>query len=170
VTDTKLLFLDLDGVLNGHEKHPDSHYCGMRPDLVQRLNRVLYAVPDAKIVISSAWRYMILEGAMTLKGFQYLISIHGVAAWDRLHGHTAADVPPDEQPSHGDVETWAANGLRWRNEQIAAYVAEHKPTRWAVVDDLPLSVPNFVQTDGTIGLTDADADRLIAILSDGATN
>lgn len=166
---TRLLFLDIDGVLNGHEAL-ESGYCGISHERASILNRVLSAVPDVQIVVSSAWRYMILEGAMTLKGFSYVLSMHGVLAYGRMHGHTDADVHPDEQPDHFDRETWKRLGLTWRAEQIRSYLSRHPVERWAVIDDLPLEIENLVQTDGNVGLTDADAERLIAILTDGATH
>lgn len=158
----KFLFLDIDGVLNGHEKLA-SGYCGIRHDLVPHLNLILDSVPDVKLVISSAWRYLTFRGDMTLTGFEYLLLLHGVKCFERLHGTTE---PDDDVPScHFDAAAWNDIGIRWRHQQIAQYVDRHRPLRYAVVDDLPLSVPYFVQTDGTVGLTKDDADKLIAILS-----
>lgn len=162
----RLLFLDIDGVLNDHSALP-SGYCGIQYALAERLNCILSAVPDAQIVVSSAWRYMILEGAMTLKGFGYVLSMHGVKSHGRMHGYTEADFSPDEQPSHFDRETWKEIGIKLRAEQIAKYVMEHQPIRFAVLDDLPLNVPNLVQTDGTKGITDRDVEIVIETLKGG---
>lgn len=90
----KILFLDIDGVLNAHRQLP-SGYCGIDRAKAEWLNAVLYFVPDAKLVISSAWRYMMLRGDMTLKGFEYLLLVHGVNCRERLHGYTEAD--PDNR-------------------------------------------------------------------------
>lgn len=50
---------------------------------------------------------------------------------------------------------------------IHQWVDEHKPRRWAVIDDLllPIDPPEkFVRTDGKVGLTEKEADQLIHLL------
>lgn len=161
----KLIFLDIDGVLNAHEKLP-SGYCGIRLENAQRLNTILDAVPDAKLVISSAWRYLTFQGHMTLKGFEYLLLVHGVKAHERVIGRTAPDGKIEDEPDHHDADAWNRTGLKWRAQQIAAFLTEcDAGTPYVVLDDLPLDVPNFVQTNGSVGLTAADAQRAIEILS-----
>lgn len=157
----KLIFLDIDGVLNAHEKLP-SGYRGIGRAQADQFNRILESVPDAKIVISSAWRYLVLNGSMTIKGLQYLLLTHGVHCENRIHGHTTWDGARPDDPNNR--EAWAKSGLLWRKEQIGQYVIEHSPTAFVVLDDLPIDVPNLVLTDADIGLTSADADRAIAIL------
>jgi hypothetical protein len=44
-----VIFLDIDGVLNGHQKH-ENGYCGIYPECVTRFNRLLDAVPNAMVV------------------------------------------------------------------------------------------------------------------------
>jgi len=61
----KLLFLDIDGVLNDHAKL-ESGYCGIRHDKASLLNRILDAVPDVQLVISSAWRYLTVRSLIGL--------------------------------------------------------------------------------------------------------
>jgi hypothetical protein len=63
----KIIFLDIDGVLNRHILQ-NNGYCGIEQPHVQALNYILAKVPEAKIVVSSAWRYMVHQQAMTLKG------------------------------------------------------------------------------------------------------
>lgn len=149
-----VLFLDVDGVLNGHDFDNSAQSNRVRPDCVERLNRVLDAT-DAQIVLSSAWRYMVLGGAMTLEGFGYMLRTHGVRA-GRLFGLTAKD---------------ENNGPDERGRLIRAWLAEHPHvTRYAVVDDMQLGFEGMpvVRTDGARGLTDSDADRLIELLRGGA--
>jgi hypothetical protein len=157
-----LLFLDIDGVLNGHEQHANK-FCGIGATQAAFLNQILADVPDLQIVVSSAWRYMILGGAMTLKGFEHLLQTHGVCAYNRLHGHTEADLTDEilggGPPPYGG-----------RAELIERYVDQHQPSAWAVVDDLLLAVDNFVQTDPKRGLTEANVADIVTILMwDGAT-
>src|SRR4051812_10891411 len=56
-----VLFLDIDGCLNRKIAHANG-YCGLRPKNVRNLNHIL-ASPRVRIVISSAWRYMISSGS-----------------------------------------------------------------------------------------------------------
>ncbi len=155
----KVLFLDIDGVLNGHEKHTDSPYTTIRPDCVRRLNEVLKAT-EAKLVISSAWRYMLLRQGrgkpqMTLLGFQYMLHTHGLlfmAAKSGVIGHTCSD---EEIPERG--------------HQILAWVAAHEPEKWAVVDDMHVNLGRrhcrkMVTTDGKHGLQKRDTAKLIQLL------
>lgn len=159
----RILFLDIDGPLNAHERLPTG-YCGIRREFADRLNTILDAVPDCKLVISSAWRYMILRGDMTLKGFEYLLLVHGVKAFNRVVGHTVADGEIADEPPHDDVEAWNRIGLEMRAEQIRQYCREHDVTRWAVLDDLPLIVDRFVHVDGALGLSDENVVRAIELL------
>lgn len=161
----KLLFLDIDGVLNNHTPL-ESGYNGICYARAHLLNVILDCVPDLQIVVSSAWRYMILEGAMNLKGFAHLLAIHGIKSHGRLHGHTEADVHPDKQPCHFDRDLWRVMGLKWRAEQINRYVAQHKPDKWAVLDDLPLEIENLFQTEDAIGLTVDIARSVVRALQD----
>lgn len=161
----KVLFLDIDGVLNGHEKHPDSPYTTIRPDCVQRLNRVLKET-GCNLVISSAWRYMLLKTkihkkpAMTLLGFQYMLHTHGVvfnANGSAVIGFTCADEAiPDRGPQ---ILDWlAAEG--------------GKVESWAVVDDDPMEIElgehagRLVRTDGRYGLQKRDEKKLIQLLNE----
>jgi HAD domain in Swiss Army Knife RNA repair proteins len=159
----KVLFLDIDGVLNGHEKHPDSPYTTIRPDCVQRLNRVI-AATHCQLVISSAWRYMLLrirrnQPAMTLAGFKYMLNTHGLvflANGCDIIGYTCSD---ERVPTRGG--------------QILKWLMEH-PSQldsWAVVDDDPMEMElgkshkrRLVRTDGAKGLQDKDVAKLIRLL------
>lgn len=155
-----LLFLDVDGVLNDHSKLP-SGYCGIDRNCVAHLNSILAAVPDVMLVISSSWRYQVLMGAMTLKGFETLLLVHGVRSHSRLHGVT--DIDPNDKDLDS-VEAWCIYGLQWRAKQINDYVSRHNPRSWSVLDDLPLDLPGLVQTDGSTGMTAENARQVIELL------
>ena len=155
----KILFLDIDGVLNGHEWDDEAKSCNIRRECVKRLNRVVSAT-GCKIVVSSAWRYILLGGSMDHKGFGYMLRTHGlIAPGGSMHliiGHT----DPDADPPGSDGER-ARQILKWRIENFPE-------SRYAVVDDdddgFTLAGMPVVITDGGKGLTDADADRLIELL------
>jgi hypothetical protein len=161
---TPIVFLDIDGVLNDHTALP-SGYCGICRERAGRLNVLLEKVPEAKLVISSAWRYLILRGDMTIRGFETLLLTHGLNCLGRVHGHTEADGPLEQEPSHFEVDVWHQLGLKYRREQILRYIQLHSIQQYVVLDDLPLDLPRFVQTHGKVGLTNEDLAHAIEIIT-----
>ena len=163
----RILFLDIDGVLNAHEPFDPVVGCGrIYHDKVEQLNRVLVAT-GANLILSSAWRYQILNGWCTIEGFSWLLRTHGVLG-GRLLGHTAADTMHDGAWD-GIPGSWPIHNER--GKQIADWWLAHpefRGDRYAVVDDLDLGISEaghpFVQTNGKVGLTDVDADKLITLL------
>jgi hypothetical protein len=147
----KLVFLDIDGVLNDNAVCATAESSSLNPAAVARLNQVLRAT-GAKLVLSSSWRYLILDGSMSLQGFEYLLRTHGLDK-DCLLGHTDAD---EACPGR------AAQILRWLGQHGSG-------ASWAVLDDDVLDLGGqswrHVQTQRGVGLTDADAARVLAILT-----
>lgn len=150
MSDFKIVFLDIDGVLNRHLYNEMSQSNDIDAECVANLNRVLNET-DARIVLSSAWRYMLIGKAMSLVGFDYLLRTHGVVA-NRLVGRTPAD---EEVTERG----WQIH--QWRKEH------DHRG-RYVVIDDMDLHISPlhpFVRTQGDVGLTDIDAGKAIGILN-----
>lgn len=150
----KVLFLDIDGVLNNSQFNPAAESSTLDPAAVARLNQVVRST-GAKLVLSSSWRYLILEGAMTLQGFEYLLRSHGLDKGCLLD-HTGADQ--------------AADVFAGRAAQIQRWLAQHPEVAdWAAIDDAALALGPLgwrqVKTDGTVGISDADAAQLVAILT-----
>jgi hypothetical protein len=146
----KLLFLDIDGVLNDHKLNP----AGVGTIMAEHrfhLNRILEEVPDLQIVVSSAWRYLILRGEMTVKGFERLLESHGVRCRGRVHGCTVSDAEVFEEPPIEDIESWSRLGLSGRVFQIRLYVAAYKPDRYVILDDLALECDELVCTTEVVG-------------------
>ncbi len=53
----KIIFLDIDGVLNNDDTTDKvDGFTGLHPPLIANFNKIIDAHPDAKIVISSTWR------------------------------------------------------------------------------------------------------------------
>ena len=153
-----ILFLDIDGVLNGHEQ--DGHgYCRIQAGPIVHLNRIL-AETGARLVISSSWRYLVHSGAMTLEGFSYMLITHGIGCHGRLGGITCRD--EEAGPRGAQITRWL-DQLPRRGEGPA----------YVVIDDDDDGVTGaghpLVRTDGRVGLTHEDADAAIAILRRGAT-
>jgi hypothetical protein len=148
----KVLFLDIDGVLNGLGcfTQPNAHW--IEPDCVNVLNRVIKDT-DCKLVLSSSWRYQIHYGACTLQGFEYLLRSHRINAYQRLMGYTATDEMC--KTTRGEQITYWLN-TRGRELGVERYV---------VVDDLDLGITDeghpFVQPNGGWGLTREDETAIV---------
>lgn len=163
---TRLLFLDVDGVLNAHEFDPEVMCGPIHRNKMELLNRVLRAT-DARIVLSSAWRYIIYRGEANLAGMDWLFRSHGMPA-NRLIGITREDTMI--RPPWDGSQPWPLSNER--GQQIADWLVAHKPHgNYVVLDDLDPGISAaghpFVRTDGRVGLTEADADRAIALLMSG---
>ncbi len=166
----KWIFLDIDGVLNDHSKM-ENGYCGIQSGPVRQLNRILRAVPEARIVLSSAWRYPHCNGDMNVAGLEYLLQSHGICCYNRIQGATVRD---HEIVGYGRSFEWLEkNGAAIRRDQIILWLVGE---RWAdvdrvdgyvVIDDIDMGEwfpGNFVLTNGKKGRRKADADKAIAIL------
>ena len=152
----KVLFLDIDGVLNDSHFNPAAESSSLSGPAVTRLNQILRAT-GAKLVLSSSWRYLILDRAMTLQGFEYLLRTHGVDKGS-LIGHTGPDDADETQPGR------AVQIRRWLQDH-------HDVSAWAALDDHLLELGDDswrqVKTDGQVGLTEANAAAVIDILGAG---
>lgn len=161
-----------------HEVQELRRAVNIKPECMFQLNRVIQAT-GCKLILSSAWRYMILNKAMTLRGMAYLLLTHGLYAlehttkgWD----HPLVDFL-DEDTSYTDNEraqgadkTGRGKLIRgWLNLNSMSIDHEVISTQYACVDDMDLGYTHYghphVITKGDIGLTPADADALIALLS-----
>lgn len=161
----KILFLDFDGVVNTHNAMGNG-YCGIEREKVNLLNRVLDET-DCRIVISSAWRYMVLCGDMTLRGFEHMLLTHGLKCYNKVIGCTPAD---ENVESRGlQISEWINNSLPGILENIG-----QTQFKYVVVDDLDdcngIKISgaghSIVQTDGKVGLTNENCNELIRILNE----
>jgi hypothetical protein len=159
-----VVFLDIDGVLNPHAFDPVAQSNRIDHDKVILLNFILSG-RDARIVLSSAWRYLLNRSEMTLSGLDWLLRSHGVRAGS-LAGITHPDTPTEWDEERGVPVAFvenerAAQVRRWR-------AANGHRGRYVVIDDLDLGFTAagmpFVQTEGSVGLTAGDVDRANEIL------
>lgn len=180
----KLLFLDIDGVLNGHDYCPERNSSTILRDRVELLNHVLRRT-GAFVVLSSAWRYFAYRGEMDRAGIDWLLRSHGMIA-DRLIGITRQDTMiRDPKWKHG--QPWPMG--RERGAQIADYlkftlglIGAHVDN-YAILDDGGVEfdeegievwsdlgildhhpADRVVWTNRKLGLLWSDAERLIDIL------
>lgn len=159
----KIIFLDIDGVLNSTQTCEDWHlrtgkggYGGffdeddMATDenvkwgqkLVDNL-RTIVEKTGARIVVSSTWRKH-----FTVPKFKEMFSVYG---WE---GAPVYDRTPL---------------MRIRGQEIKWWVQKHKPEAYVIIDDfddfLREQIPFFVETNPDIGLTSEDAEKAINILN-----
>jgi hypothetical protein len=167
----KLIFLDIDGVLNTHDYCPKRRSSTINLDLVARLNQITEAT-GAGVVISSAWRYMIHGGALTMKGFEYLLQTHG--AWFNVVGYTRKDedcVFCGHMNEPGILNCAKCSEPSERGNLIECWRKENNHTdQYVVIDDLDLGIRKanhpFVQTKGDEGISNLNVEEAIRILND----
>ena len=153
-----LLFLDIDGVLNDHARYPNG-YCGIKRECADLFNIVLDKLPKLEIVISSAWRYLLINQNMTIIGFEQMLLTHGLNIFGRIYGYTDPDVFEIKPKT---PEEWSAVGLKCRKEQILKYSSERLCNNWLAVDDLELGLGHRqIKTDPTIGITLEQVNKIV---------
>jgi hypothetical protein len=160
------IFLDVDKVLNTEADRHGNGYNGICPQLARNFNLVLEAAPDALIVVSSSWRYHVLSGRMKPDGLRELLCHFGLDLYGRNLAVTAKDPYHwgDRRCDGWTEERWHSEGIAWRVQQIRGFVARHKITRFVVFDDLPLELPELIQTNESTGLTIGDVERAVKAL------
>jgi hypothetical protein len=149
----KVLFLDIDGVLNhtalfeAFQKAGLSPHCDemIDPVCVRRLNRII-AETGAKVCISSTWRI-----GRTPAGMQQLLQRYGFVG--EVIGCT---------PYFFDS--------RCRGREIKSWILEQTETVDSVVilddsDDMDPLMDKLVRTRLAVGLTDGAATRAIGLLN-----
>jgi hypothetical protein len=152
----RLLFLDIDGVLNSRQTYnkdlPDFHGLGkLDPECVRNLN-LITRTTGCGLVLSSAWRHEILMGAMTPAQFAQSMREFGV------EGEFVGITP------------YIPGGV-FRAEEIRAWLLTHEQTGTFVVvdDDSDAEIPGrFVLTDFEYGLTEEKAQEVIRLMNDGS--
>lgn len=152
----RIVFLDLDGVLNSQAWYdrrgphpPDLDYFdyAIDPETVEHLNR-LCAATGARIVFSSTWRGDLSVRRIAADFLRVGCTARVIGKTPRLHGET-------------------------RGTEIAAWLTIYRAgleTDFVILDDdgdMGLLLPRLIQTDRATGLTDADVDRAIAVLTTG---
>ena len=131
-----ITFLDIDGVLNSHKPY-NNGYCGIESDKVGILNNLIRK-HNLRFVISSAWRYLILNKSMTIRGFENLLLTHGLNVYNRILDHTRQDQHPYEP----------------RENVISDYITEKQIKEYIILDDMKLELPNYYQVKRGLNTTD----------------
>lgn len=161
----KVLFLDIDGVLNTDHRHID-------PVLCAKVERVLDTT-GAVVVLSSAWRNLIEAPMGTPEHYaEARALLVGNGMTERLFESIVSQTRNLMEWDADDCVHLMVGGERGhRAREITDWLTywKGKVDAWAVVDDMGLWVDGLpaghtVITSGRTGITDADADELIALL------
>jgi hypothetical protein len=154
----KILFLDIDGVLNDRTwaelcesktepgELPPWHRVPFPKHIVDNLHLILNAIPDLKIVVSSSWRVRHNKGI-----FRILNNLAGIPE------DFFIDITPIRKDSRGDeINEWLE-----KNKDIDKFV---------ILDDDVFDIKKeqmqfLVMPDYTIGLTEENAKQVINKLS-----
>jgi len=144
----KIIFLDVDGVLNNGSWAMEMYDKGIRTyrddilyePALERLKRIVDET-NANIVVSSSWR-------------QIPTAYKHLQEWLEMYGMKVADITPYVGGCRGDDIT------AWFNRN---------PGEWSYVilddeDDMDGHMDHLVQTDFDVGLIDEDCERAISLL------
>lgn len=151
----KLLFLDIDGVLNwgGTDAclgagHPHNNaglgYIGLCPERIARLNKIFAAHPDVKVVVSSTWRHSWIYGVYeNFDELKELLKKHGIT--QEIVGRTRSYF--SSMPRGGEIREYVENFKRYHpDETLEAFVIldddasgmqgwRRTPSKWDDPDD-----------------------------------
>jgi hypothetical protein len=152
----KVIFLDIDGVLNNDEtKSQFGHGKGWDPILISRLVKIIKAVPDVGIVMSSTWR---VNTHFSTVPFQFAFATWGIQV--PIIGCTPTAYPQNpykQDKRHVEISAW-----------LDAARATGKKVDYIVLDDEKDAGPGhekfFVNTKKELGLTEADVTKAIKLL------
>jgi hypothetical protein len=157
----KVLFLDIDGVLNSRRYYESDEWKQISSQLnsdslkysphflidrnsIALLNQLVQCVPDMKIVVSSTWKrygtYELTKGYLVQAGFLYPDSI--------------IDYTPD-----------LAEPKYCRGDEVQWWLDKHSEVKsYCIVDDdddmLCNQLNNLVQTSSRLGLTKEDCEKI----------
>ena len=159
----KILFLDLDGVLNprlwGRKPSADKYGCAFDSKCVANLERII-AETCADIVISSSWKCMGLAELQNM--------------WkDRKLPGNVVDITPDYMSDEILLNTDLRDidPLYNRGCEIKGWLMRHKDEEihYVILDDmddvLPEQQPHFVWVDPNVGITEGNVIQAIMILN-----
>ena len=162
----KVIFLDIDGVLNTQDWHGrmtkdtprDEFGWVFDPVAVENLGHVVKET-GASIIISSSWKFL---GLAKLREMWKIRNLPG----------TILDITPntvsDEVLLNANLDEMELGVCR--GNEIKEWLSKHKGevSNYVIIDDfddlLPEQDDHVVLTDTLIGITEFDAEKAIAIL------
>jgi len=137
----RVVFLDIDGVLNNPNTRRGS-ILSLDPVCIANLNRITRET-GARIVVSSTWR--------RFDGINDILGHRGIIA-------EIIGITPDLDRDRGsEIAEWLRYSTRFFDVSGVVILDDD--------NDMGRLSDHLVQTDPVIGLSDADADRAVQILS-----
>jgi hypothetical protein len=151
----RVLFLDIDGVLNTPKMLGRFGMDFVDNILVALVARIVRET-DCKIVLSSTWRIEEKDRMLATREL----------AEQGLTIHDCTPVHSQRIPEDGNWEGW--KGWVKRHEEIQDWINQNPVTRFAILDDDPDACieGHFFQTDENRGLTVQIAEQIIQHLLD----
>lgn len=150
----KLLFLDIDGVMNTDESRGEAAAAGktvdvINPENAKYLNTLQRLLPDLRIVVSSTWRLIYpleqIERKLRAAGYE------GEPLLDRTPCHGRGD--PFDSCRGGEIQSWINKNA--------------KGVPYAIVDDHDNMGPvldRLVQTHPEVGLDGTAVEAIVELL------
>ena len=163
----KIIFLDIDGVLNtqlwytqmDRNTYIDKYGYAFDPNAVANLKRIVEET-GADIVISSSWKCM---GLTQMEDMWNDRNLPG-----RIVGITPNSVS-DELLLHADIDSMELFHIR--GEEIKEWLSKHgkRVSNYVIIDDMDNMLPeqqsHFVQTNPEVGITKEDSEKAIIVLN-----
>jgi hypothetical protein len=156
----RILFLDVDGVLNCTSDGRTGRSDVLRPALLRRLGALARSAA-ASLVLSSSWR---AYPGLVSRLRDALQEVAGVEE-SAFVGMTGSDQPPGGCEGRAkEIEAWLKVHMGNGGSEIGGPIES-----WCVIDDLPMgALPflagHFVRVDPRVGLSEGDAARAKQIL------
>lgn len=171
--DYPIIFLDFDGVLN-----TEKYYCELKskglpsddkygqlfdPEAVANLRKIIDAT-EARIVVSSSWRYM---GLNVLQRMWYDRDLPGRIV-DITPLHLLDDKLRESDLNQVDMLSLCrGNEIKWYFDEVLD--ANRNSRRFVIFDDLKEVLPelqdHFVRIDPIVGITEKDVERAVEIMN-----
>lgn len=160
----KVIFLDIDGVLNSkiwNESHKEEIRRGLIDEDKVKLLKEILIKTGAVVVLHSGWKFWFDNDIKpTRKESEFLAEIFG------KYGIEIYDVTPDF--STEEIRETKRFSLV-KAKEILYWLKEHKDVeKWLVIDDLDLHNEEVgkhqFMTNNEMGLTLSDAEKIIRIL------
>lgn len=152
----KLIFLDIDGVLNSHQSytyhHRITHKIEMTdilcPIATSNLGHILDLYPDCFIVVSSSWRK-----SRSIEDLGNILHKYHI---DKSRIIDKTPVNSKEEIRGNQIKAWIDN-----NPQIM-----QKVSHYVILDDdndltYFLSTPNFIRTNPKVGLSWLETEQVL---------
>jgi hypothetical protein len=163
----KIIFLDIDGVLNTERWHcqtasnelQDEYGYKFDPVAVNNLSKIIEET-GADIVISSSWKFMGLSKMRKM--------------WkDRKLPGKIIDITPNYMSDELllNDESGSTDYLYIKGVEVKGWLALHGDdvSRYVIIDDIDDFLPeqqfHFVQTDPEVGITNDDVKKVVHLLN-----